>query len=93
MAINTKITIAATSTSILTQSFRACVLTNTWTDGVVWLKIGETWDAVVWEGIPLVPASWSDIGGSFAMNDPSLYSAPITAISSTWSNDLAVWYV
>ena len=94
MATNTKVSVLATSTSVLTTQFRACVITNYGTAGVVWLKIGQTWDAVVWEGIPLVPASVAGwIGGSFAMNDDSLYQAPITAISSTWTNLVSIYYV
>ena len=92
MANNTKISIAATSTSVLTTSFRTCVLTNYWTEWVIWLKIGQLGDAVVGEGIPLVPASTAGgIGGSFAINDDSLFQAPITAISSSGTNLLAIY--
>lgn len=94
MATNTKVSIAATSTSVLTNSFRACVLTNYGVSGIIWLKIGQSWDAVVWEGIPLVPAaSAGGIGGSFSINDDTLFQAPITAISSSGTNLLAVYYV
>lgn len=92
MANNTKISIAATSTSVLTTSFRTCVLTNYWTEWVIWLKIGQSGDAVVGEGIPLVPASTAGgIGGSFTISDDSLFQAPITAISSSGTNLLAIY--
>ena len=94
MATNTKISVLATSTSVLTASFRTCTLTNYWTDWIIWIRVWETWDAVVWEGIPLAPASvaWG-IGGSFSMDSDSLYQSPITAISSTGTNLLSVYYV
>lgn len=93
-ATNTKVSVLATSTSVLTTSFRTCVLTNYGTAGVIWLKIGQTGDAVVGEGIPLVPASVAGgIGGSFSINDDSLFQAPITAISSSGTNLLAMYYL
>jgi len=93
-AINTKVTVEATSTLVLNSSFRTCILTNYWTTWVIWLKIGQTWDAVVGEGIPLIPASLSGwIGGSFAINDDKLFQSPITAISSSGDNLLAMYYI
>lgn len=94
MAVNTKISILSTSTPVITEQFRTLVVTNYWISGVIWIKIGQTWDAVVGEGIPLAPASVAGgIGGSFSMDSDSLYQAPITAISSTGTNLLAVYYV
>lgn len=94
MAVNTKISVTTNSTPVLTTSFRSCVLTNYGVSGIIWIKIGQSWDAVAWEGIPLVPAaSAGGIGGSFSMNDDTLFQAPITAISSSGTNLLAVYYV
>ena len=94
MATNSKISVLATSTPVLTTQFRTAVLSNYGIAGTIWLRVWETWDAVVWEGIPLAPASVAGgIGGSFSMDSDSLYQAPITAISSTGTNLLAVYYV
>lgn len=92
-AVNTKVSVWATSTSVITKSFRAVILTNYGTSGIIWLRVGQSWDAVVWEGIPLNPWTSTAVGGSFAMNDDSLFQSPITAISSTWTNLLSVYYV
>ena len=94
MAVNTKVSVLATSTSVLTTQFRTCILTNYGTSGVIWVKIGQDWNAAVWEGIPLVPASIiGGIGGSISLDSNQMFQSPITAISSTWTNLLAVYYV
>lgn len=91
-ASNTKVSVTTASTSVLTTSFRCCVLTNYWVSGTIWIRIGQKWDAVVGEGIPLVAASAvGGIGGSFSINDDSLFQSPITAISSAGTNLLAVY--
>lgn len=92
MANNTKVSVLATSTQVLTTSFRTVVLANCGTSGIIWLRVGQTGDAVVGEGIPLIPATavgW--IGGSFTLNDETLSQNVISAISSTGTNLLSVY--
>lgn len=91
-ANNTKVSVLATSTPVLTTSFRTVTLTNYGTVWTIWLRVGQAGDAVVGEGIPLVPATSAGwIWGSFSINDSNLYQSPITAISSTGTNLLAVY--
>ena len=92
MAVNTKISVTTTSTPVLTTSFRTCVLTNYGVSGVIWLRVGQSSNAVVGEGIPLVPASVAGgIGGSFTLNDNSLSQNIVSAISSNGTNLLSVY--
>lgn len=91
-ANNTKISVTTASTPVLTTSFRCCVLTNYGTAWTIWLRVGQTWDAVVGEGIPLIPATAAGwIGGSFTLNDETLSQNIISAISSTGTNLLSVY--
>jgi len=93
MATNTSVSITTSSISVLTSSFRTCVLTNNGTEGIIWLRIGESGNAVVGEGVGLSPGTATTVGGTFSINDSSLYQSPITAISSAGTNSLAVYYV
>lgn len=91
-ANNTKVSILATSTPVLTTAFRTVVLANCWVDGIIWLRVGQVGDAVVGEGIPLIPATAAGwIGGSFTLNDETLSQNIISAISSTGTNLLSVY--
>jgi len=100
MATNTAVTVTNSSTPVITESVKWMVITNIGTNSVVWLQVWEPSalgvqpDAVVWEGIPLIPASSAGwVWGSFSLLDSNLIQTPVQAISATGSNDLAVWYV
>lgn len=93
-ATNTKVSVLATSTPVVTTQFRTCILANYGVSGVIWLRVGQTGNAVVGEGIPLAPASVAgQIGGSMSFDSDSLFQSPITAISSAWTNLLSVYVV
>jgi len=93
MAVNTTKNVWASSSVIITETCKWFSIANMWTAGTVWLRIWETWSAVVWEWIPLVAAeSAGKVWGSFSILDSSLMQAGISAISSAWSNAVAIWY-
>jgi hypothetical protein len=96
MATNTKITnITTTSTPVLALGtpFRTVVITNTGTAGAVWLRVGQSGDAVVGEGIWLNPASSAWLAwGSYSFDNDSVSQSIITAISSAGTNTLALYY-
>lgn len=82
-ATNTKVTVAATSTAVLTaKTAREFARITNDSDSVIYLALGAA--AVMNQGIRLA------VGGHFEINSTNLYTGTINAICSAGSKVLSV---